>query len=119
MDRHVAEALDADDNAVAYACDSNWTNGDSAVDRLEICIRQLEAISPLPLLNALPAVDAAIKQRQFKTVGIIGTRMVMQTGLYGAISTAEVIVPEGDEFELVQENYGAMATIGVTCRMTA
>ncbi|HEY5828686.1 MAG: aspartate/glutamate racemase family protein [Hyphomicrobiaceae bacterium] len=77
------------------------------------CIRELEAISPLPLLNALPAVDAAIRQRKFSTVGIIGTRMVMETRLYGAISSAAVIAPEGDEFERVQENYGAMATVGL------
>jgi aspartate racemase len=76
------------------------------------CIRELEPISPLPLLNALPAVDAAIRQRRSKTVGIIGTRMVMETRLYGAIASAMVIVPEGDEFEAVQENYGAMATVG-------
>jgi aspartate racemase len=76
------------------------------------CIRELEAVSPLPLLNALPAVDAAIKQRKYTKVGIIGTRMVMETRLYGAISSAKVIVPEGDEFEQVQENYGAMATMG-------
>jgi aspartate racemase len=35
------------------------------------CIRQLEAMSPLPLINALPEVDSAIRQRGFKKVGII------------------------------------------------
>jgi aspartate racemase len=76
------------------------------------CIRELEALSPLPILNALPAVDAAIKGRAFQTVGILGTRMVMETRLYGAISTATVIAPEGDEFEEVQATYGAMAIVG-------
>src|SRR5262245_165899 len=76
------------------------------------CIRELEALSPLPLLNALPAVDAAIRQLNYKTVGIIGTRMVMETRLYGAISSASVIVPDGNEFNAVQENYSAMATVG-------
>jgi len=76
------------------------------------CISELEAISPMPLLNALPAVDAAITERAYKTVGIIGTRMVMETRLYGAISAATVLTPEGDEFEEVQANYGAMATVG-------
>lgn len=75
------------------------------------CIRELEALSPLPLLNALPAVDAAIKERGLKTVGIIGTRMVMETRLYGAITSAAVMVPEGGEFNDVQANYGAMATV--------
>ena len=76
------------------------------------CIRELEPISALPLLNALPEVDAAIKRKRFKTVGIIGTRMVMETRLYGAISSAAVVVPEGEEFEAVQQNYGDMAIAG-------
>jgi aspartate racemase len=76
------------------------------------CIGELEAISPIPLLNALPVVDAAIAERVYKTVGIIGTRMVMETRLYGAISSATVLAPEDDEFEEVQANYGAMAMVG-------
>lgn len=76
------------------------------------CIGELEAISPIPLLNALPVVDAAIAERAYKTVGIIGTRMVMETRLYGAISSATVLAPEADELEEVQANYGAMAMVG-------
>jgi aspartate racemase len=76
------------------------------------CIRELEPLSPLPLLNALPEVDAAIRRAELKTVGIIGTRMVMETRLYGAISSAAVVVPAGEEFEAVQQNYSAMAIAG-------
>jgi aspartate racemase len=76
------------------------------------CIGELEAISPIPLLNALPVVAAAIAERAYTTVGIIGTRMVMETRLYGAISSATVLVPEDDEFEEVQANYSAMAMVG-------
>jgi len=43
------------------------------------CIRELEAISPLPILNAIPAVDAAIRQRNLRTIGVLGTRTVMET----------------------------------------
>jgi aspartate racemase len=76
------------------------------------CIRQLAAMSPLPLINALPAVDAAITRKGFKTVGIIGTRMVMETRLYGVISTAQVVVPRGDASDEVHRNYADMATVG-------
>lgn len=76
------------------------------------CIRELEPLSPLPLLNALPEVDAAIRRKGCKTVGIIGTRMVMETRLYGAISSAAVVVPEGGEIETVQQNYSDMAMAG-------
>jgi hypothetical protein len=47
------------------------------------CITELEAISPLPILNALPEVDSAIRHRNLKTIGIFGTRTVMETRLYG------------------------------------
>jgi aspartate racemase len=76
------------------------------------CYRELAAASALPLINALPEVDAAIKQRGFKTVGIIGTRVVMETALYGAIASAAVVAPEGDWLAEVHENYSAMAIAG-------
>ena len=76
------------------------------------CIRELEAMSPLPLLNALPEVDAAIGARKLKTVGILGTRMVMETRMYGAIASAAVVVPEGEALDEVHKNYSEMAIAG-------
>ncbi len=76
------------------------------------CIRELEAISPLPMLNAIPEVAAEIGRRKFKTVGILGTRMVMETRLYGSISSAAVVVPEGEALDEVHKNYAEMAMVG-------
>jgi aspartate racemase len=76
------------------------------------CIRELEAMSPLPLLNALPEVDAAIGARNLRTVGILGTRMVMETRMYGAIASAAVVVPEGEALDEVHKNYSEMAIAG-------
>jgi aspartate racemase len=76
------------------------------------CIGELLPISPLPMINGIPAVDAAVRRGKFKTIGIIGTRMVMETQLYGAISSAKVVVPAGAELDEVHANYGAMATAG-------
>ena len=76
------------------------------------CIRELEPISPLPMLNAIPEVAAEIGRRKFKTVGILGTRMVMETRLYGAISSAAVVVPEGEALDAVHKNYAEMAMVG-------
>ena len=74
------------------------------------CIGELLPISPLPMLNGIPEVDAAVTRGKFKTVGIIGTRVVMETKLYGAIKSAKVVAPTGTEFEEVADNYRAMAT---------
>ncbi|HEU0058481.1 MAG TPA: aspartate/glutamate racemase family protein [Hyphomicrobiaceae bacterium] len=76
------------------------------------CIRELEAISPVPILNAIPEVAAEIERRQFKRVGILGTRMVMETRLYGAITSAAVVVPHAEALEEVHQNYAEMASVG-------
>ena len=76
------------------------------------CISELLPISPLPILNGIPEVDATVRWGKFKTIGIIGTRMVMETRLYGAISSAAVVVPLGAELDEVHDNYLAMATAG-------
>ena len=34
------------------------------------CSRELEAVSPLPVINAIPAVNEAIRQRGLQTIGI-------------------------------------------------
>ena len=76
------------------------------------CIRELAAISPLPLLNAIPEVNATIRQRNLKTVGIIGTRNVMESGLYGGITAARIVTPEGTALDQVHDTYVSMATAG-------
>jgi aspartate racemase len=76
------------------------------------CIRELAAIAPLPMIDGIPAVGAAVLARGYRKVGIIGTRMVMETRLYGAIATAEVVVPDGAQLDEVHQNYVAMANPG-------
>src|ERR1700722_20061628 len=76
------------------------------------CIRELEAVSLLPMLNALPEVDAAIRRQNLKTVGILGNRLVMESRLYGRISSATVVLPEGDRLEQVHDCYRAIALEG-------
>ena len=76
------------------------------------CIRELTALSPLPILDAIPKVDAAIRQRKLKTIGILGTSIVMKTGLYGGITAARIVVPEGEALEHVHRTYIEMAAVG-------
>jgi aspartate racemase len=76
------------------------------------CINQLLPISPLPLVHGIHAVDAAISKSGLKKIGVLGTRLVMQTQLYGGVSSAELIAPQGDMFDQVGNAYMAMAQIG-------
>jgi aspartate racemase len=76
------------------------------------CVKELTAISPLPVLNAIPAVDAALAKRGLRKIGILGTRVVMETHLYGGIPSVEVVPTEGAALDRVHDTYVAMATIG-------
>ncbi|MEM9107211.1 MAG: aspartate/glutamate racemase family protein, partial [Pseudomonadota bacterium] len=76
------------------------------------CIKELEAISPLPLINAIPVLDGFFADQGIGKIGLIGTRAVMQSRLYGGVTSVEIIVPEGDELQQTHDNYVAMATVG-------
>ena len=76
------------------------------------CINELLPISPLPLVHGIRAVAASIEKSGRKRIGVLGTRLVMDTKLYGSISSAELIAPDGDRFGQVGDAYSAMAGIG-------
>jgi len=76
------------------------------------CINELLPISPLPLVHGIHAVDAAITRSGLKKIGVLGTPLVMGTKLYGGVSAAELIAPEGEMFDQVGASYMAMAQIG-------
>jgi aspartate racemase len=76
------------------------------------CVRELEARAALPIINILPALDAAIAARGLRAVGLIGTRTVMESLSYGRITTASVAIPEGTALDRVHQAYVEMATAG-------
>jgi aspartate racemase len=76
------------------------------------CIKELEALSPVPLLNAIQEIDTTLKKRGLKRVGILGTRLVMESKLYGGIAAAEVVPPPVSDVATVHESYMRMAVAG-------
>lgn len=84
------------------------------------CIREFEPLSPLPVVNAVPELAAELARRGLRRVGLIGTRVVMASQVYGALSGLEVVVPTGESFDATHDAYIAMATAGqVTERQRA
>jgi aspartate racemase len=76
------------------------------------CVPDLLPLSTLPFINAIPVIGAAIQRRGIKTIGLLGTRTVMAGRLYGGLTSATVVVPEGDSLELIHKHYIAMALSG-------
>jgi aspartate racemase len=60
----------------------------------------------------IPEIAERVQKNELKTVGLLGTSRVMQTRLYGGISSASVVVPEGDALDKVHRTYIAMALSG-------
>lgn len=76
------------------------------------CIDAFKELSPVPVINLLDAVKLEVRRRGFRRVGLLGTRMVMETRFYGVLDDVEVIAPTNDLLE-VHEAYVSMASAGV------
>ena len=76
------------------------------------CVQEFERHSPLPVVNAIPAVREALARRRVMRVGLIGTRVVMVSRFYEGLGDVDVIVPEGDALAETDREYLALARAG-------
>ena len=76
------------------------------------CIEAFKPVSPLPVIDLIEALNQAIAARGFERIGVLGTRTVMETGLYGRVTSARLIPPHGEDLSAVHEAYVAMAAAG-------
>ena len=74
------------------------------------CIDAFERVSPLPVINMLSVVDQALTDRGYGRVGLLGTRGVMLSHFYGALSDVDVVVPPGPNLDAVHDAYVTMAS---------
>jgi aspartate racemase len=77
-----------------------------------ICFAQLSRRSKLPLVNMLTATAAAIAERGLRRVALLGTRFVIDTDMYGALTEVDVIRPRPDEIDLIHRAYIEIVTQG-------
>jgi len=76
------------------------------------CIDAFKPVSPLPVIDLLEEVERGIAAVGYRKLGVIGTRAAMQSGLYGAVRSAELLAPEGAMLDRVHDAYAAMAVAG-------
>jgi aspartate racemase len=69
------------------------------------CRQEFEAVSPLPVLSIVPAVQAALAAKGVTRVGLIGTAVAMASRVYGALDGFDVRVPAGDDFAATDREY--------------
>ena len=77
------------------------------------CLDELAALSPLPIVSAVAPLDAYFVEQGIKRIGLLGTRVVMRTRLYGQLARTDAIALD-DEIERLGQTYQDVAVAG-TC----
>ena len=77
------------------------------------CFDELAALSPLPLVSAVTPLDAYFVEQGIGRVGLLGTRVVMRTRLYGQLARTAALALD-DEIETLGQAYQDVAVAG-TC----
>lgn len=77
------------------------------------CFKETARISSLPLVSAVDPLDRYFAGNGIKTVGLLGTRVIMKTRAYGQLVKTKAVVLE-DEIDLIGTAYQDMAIAG-TC----
>ncbi|MBE0552354.1 MAG: aspartate/glutamate racemase family protein [Rhodobacteraceae bacterium] len=75
------------------------------------CFAELAAISPLPLVSGVAPLDDHFAAQGIGTVGLLGTRVVMRTRLYGQLARTAAIALD-DEIETLGQMYQEVAVAG-------
>ena len=68
------------------------------------CFDETVSLSSLQIISAVTPLDAHFAAQGFKTVGLMGTKLVMNTGLYNQLSQTKALAP-ADTLDLVSEIY--------------
>jgi aspartate racemase len=76
------------------------------------CIEQLQPISALPLINMLPELDRAFREMGVKRIGILGSKVVMESRFHGGVKSVEIVAPLGADFDEAGSRYMTLATAG-------
>ena len=71
----------------------------------QVCVSELMAITPLPLISLLDAIAAEVERRRLRRVALFGARVTMETRMFGALQDTEVITPKAEEIDAVADIY--------------
>lgn len=75
------------------------------------CYDETAARTPLPLVSAVKPLDDYFASEGLSRVGLLGTRVVMRTRLYGQLAKTEAVAPD-DRAEELGQSYQDMAVAG-------
>ena len=66
-----------------------------------ICIDELQAIAPIPVIDLTKVVSDHLQARRLSKVALFGTRFVVESDMYGRLHDVEVVRPREDRKSVV------------------
>ncbi|HWZ75387.1 MAG TPA: aspartate/glutamate racemase family protein [Candidatus Sulfotelmatobacter sp.] len=76
------------------------------------CAKELAATSALPIVSLIDPLLRELAARKARRVAIFGTRFVIESDLFGALSGVELVRPAPDEVDMIHETYVELAANG-------
>ncbi|MGD0569805.1 MAG: aspartate/glutamate racemase family protein [Candidatus Sulfotelmatobacter sp.] len=76
------------------------------------CIRQLVAISPLPVLDIFQPLVRELAAQRIQRVAVFGTRYVIESEIFGAVTEVDIVRPKEHEVDYIHETYIELARTG-------
>lgn len=76
------------------------------------CAKELAATSAVSIVSLLDPLNRELATRKARRVAIFGTRFVIESDLFGALSGVQVIRPAPDEVDLIHKTYVELAATG-------
>jgi aspartate racemase len=67
------------------------------------CVRELEKVSVLPLVNIIEVTAREIRSRGYRRVALLGTRYTVQSRMFGMLEGIDVLVP--DQVDAIHDAY--------------
>ncbi len=76
------------------------------------CAKELAATSALPIVSLVDPLNRELATRKARRVTIFGTRFVIESDLFGALSAVEVVRPGPEEVDMIHNTYVELAATG-------
>ena len=77
-----------------------------------LCIDELMAIAPVPVIDLTKVVSDHLNERKLSKVALFGTRYVVESDMYGRLHGVEVVRPREAEVTFIHEAYTRLADTG-------
>ncbi|AHD01379.1 aspartate/glutamate racemase family protein [Leisingera methylohalidivorans] len=75
------------------------------------CVEEMNALSSLPVISGVAPLDGHFTAQGIRRVGLLGTRVVMRTRLYGQLQQTSAVALDA-EIDLLGQAYQDMAVAG-------